>query len=138
MSRHIVQLTGQARAPLTGYALQQGTTSGLHGDGWVASRVRLRIQPLMPVSEIVVRGYRPDSAPAGRVQVSVDGEAIGRPASVKGQFQIVAPLRQKAEAPIEIEIVCESEAWQKPSDDNRDLAFILTELRARHPSVKDR
>jgi len=138
MSRHILHLGTQARAPLTGYVLQEGAASGLHDDGWVASLVRLRMRPLLPVSEIVLRGYRPDSAPAGRVRLSVDGAMMGKASMVSGQFEIVAPLRPRPEATFRVEIACESEGrLGAPGGDDRDLAFILTELRARHPGCKD-
>jgi hypothetical protein len=138
LSRHIVHLGSQARAPLTGYVSQEGAATGLYGDGWVASRVRLQIRPLMPVSEIVLRGYRPDSAPAGSVHVSADGVSIGPPSVVKGKFEIAARLRKRAEDPFWIEMTCDSEgSWAEKDGDGRDLAFILTELRARHPGCKD-
>jgi hypothetical protein len=138
LSRHIVHLGSQARAPLTGYVSQEGPATGLYGDGWVASRVRLQIRPLMPVAEIVLRGYRPESAPAGSVEVSTNGVLIGRLSVVKGKFEIAGRLRKPAEVPFWIEMTCDAEgSWAEKDGDGRDLAFILTELRARHPGCKD-
>ena len=72
---NIQELTGRIRAPLTGYMLQEGTATGLYADGWVAPQVQVEVRALLPVSEIVLRGWRPDNLPRGRVRVSIGDAA---------------------------------------------------------------
>jgi hypothetical protein len=82
----------------------------------------------------VVRGFRPPTAPEAKLRVLVDGTAAAD-AMVSGPFAIDVPVTPQRREAIEIEIACESEpGWAKAAGDDRDLAFIFTELRVRHPA----
>jgi hypothetical protein len=137
-SRNILDLTGGIRAPLTGYMLQNGPAVGLYADGWVASRAELRIRALLPVSEIVLRGWRPGSTPAARIRLSVDDMVAKEAQLPADSFEIILPLRKPLLATFGLWVSVEWEGQRSASSaDSRDLAFVLTELRARHPGVKD-
>jgi hypothetical protein len=136
----IAHLMTGTRAPLTGYALQSSPPVGLYADGWAASHFEVQIRPLMPVSAIVLRGWRPESAPAGRVRVSVDRGAPSEFKLGSGLFEAVVPVARAPQESFHVQADIELEGralTPSTSGDDRDLAFVLVELRARHPGVKD-
>ena len=128
---NIQELTGRIRAPLTGYMLQEGTATGLYADGWVAPQVQVEVRALLPVSEIVLRGWRPDNLPHGRVRVSVGDSAAVEMAAATGMFEltITPPQPMHDKFPVRVAFTSD-EKWSSP--DGRDLAFVLIEIRARH------
>jgi hypothetical protein len=134
----IAQLMTGTRAPLTGYVLQSAPPAGLYSDGWASSHVEVQIRPLMPVSAIALRGWRPDSAPPGRVRIAIDHEAPSEFKLGAGPFEAVVPVTRAPQEifHVQIDTQVEGRALTAGGDD-RDLAFILVELRARHPGVKD-
>jgi 2OG-Fe(II) oxygenase superfamily len=136
-NRYIAALEGAARAPLTGYGVQDGPATGLYADGWAAPRLRLRIRPLLPVSGIVLRGWRGNAPPQGRVRLSVEGTEIFRLETKTEQFDLAASLPKTLDQPFSVEIAADFESKLAPPGDVRDLAFLLTELRLRHPGLKD-
>lgn len=131
MATAISRLSAQARLPLTGYVLQEGPTEGLYGDGWAASRVRIRIKPLRAVKGFTVRAYRPEWAPSAHLTLSIDGKESAH-VSMKGEFEIGTALRP-TEQGLQIEFFSDSPpGWGSLKGDDRDLAFLLKELRAEH------
>jgi Rps23 Pro-64 3,4-dihydroxylase Tpa1-like proline 4-hydroxylase len=136
LAAHIEVLRRRIRAPLTGYLLAEGHAEGLHGDGWASSRVHLKVRPLMPVTGFQLRGFRPPSAPEAKVRILLNG-ATAAEAVLSGPFAIgVTPPEQQDV--FEFEILCDSEqGWAKAAGDDRDLAFILVELRALHPGCPE-
>ncbi len=130
---YTVLLAKHSNVPLTGYALAQGESEGLLGDEWASSNVRLRIKPLLPCSGLVVRGYRPESAPATKLRVSIDGKCVAESA-VTGSFNLAVPVSKAAQEAFDLELQCDPHpGWAKDAGDDRDLAFIFTELRVLHP-----
>jgi hypothetical protein len=132
LHRHIRSLDSGTRAPLTGYVLQQGCTSGLYADLWASSSLKVRIAPLMPVVELTLKGFRPESSPQGTARILIDGAERGRSEAGGGAFEVVAGLSGAMTDPFDVEILFDKPA-AKPAEDDRDLAFVLIELRARHP-----
>ena len=129
--RLISELKSHALAPLTGYALQTGSC-GLHGDGWVASHAELQLNPLRTVSEIVLRGYRPESAPAGLLRISI-AEASAEASVGSGAFEMKLALPQPAQEPFLVKMDFQSD--RTPAIEERDLAFVLVELSCQHPEI---
>lgn len=130
-SRSLEELSSHLRAPLTGYVLQQGAASGIYADGWVASTVELDLRALLPVSGLVLRGWRPDHLPSGHVRISAAGAAPQEAKTGAGVFEIAVkfprPLHETFR--LKLEFISNEPV---PSPDGRDLAVVLTELRARH------
>lgn len=125
-------LASRTRVPLTGYAVVQAASEGLLGDEWASSKVRLRIQTLQPATALLVRGYRPESAPATSLRVRIDGHAAAE-SPINGSFELEVPVNKES---FELELLTDSHpGWAKDSGDDRDLAFILTELRMVHPTA---
>ncbi|MGA2711508.1 MAG: 2OG-Fe(II) oxygenase [Bryobacteraceae bacterium] len=125
---YIRDLLSRVRAPLTGYALQEGGSSGLYADGWVAGNVRFTARPLKPVSRIGVRGWRPDSATkSAEITVRVNDEAAVSAKVDGGLFELRVALDQPLEVPFVVEIGCQP-ALEAPND-GRSLAFVLIEMR---------
>jgi hypothetical protein len=131
-SRLISELKSHALAPVTGYVLQTGTAIGLHGDGWVASHAELQMSPLRTVSEVVLRGYRPESSPPGRQRVTI-GEASAELSIGSGEFEMKLPLLQPAEETFLLKMDFQSD--RAPAIEERDLAFVLVELSVQHPEI---
>ena len=133
MTAHIQSLRARLRAPLTGYALLEGPTEGLYGDGWASSRVHLQVKPLQPVSSFLVRGFRPPTAPEAKLQVMLDG-ALAVESLISGSFELTVPVPNPAQEKFDLELLSDSEpGWAKSVGDDRDLAYVLPELRANHP-----
>ena len=125
-------LSKRTKVPLTGYVLQQGESQGLYGDDWASSHVRLRVQPLEPLTGFLVRGYRPETAPAANLRVLLNGNQVAETAII-GSFEIALPIAKGSQEAIDLELLSDSTpAWAKDAGDDRDLAYILTELRAQH------
>jgi len=128
---NIRELTGRIRAPLTGYMLQEGTATGLYADGWVAAQVQVEVRALLPVSEIILRGWRPDNLPRGRVRVSVGDAPPVETETGTGMFEVTVTPPQSLHDTFPVHIAFTSdEKWSSP--DGRELAFVLIEIRARH------
>jgi 2-oxoglutarate-Fe(II)-dependent oxygenase superfamily protein len=134
---HAVQdLTSRVHAPLTGYVLQTGSASGIYADGWVASHAEIAIQPLAAVASIVLRGWRPEKAPAGRVRLAV-GNNAAEIAVAGGSFEISLSLPKAPEEKFVLTIDTKSQSRVVDSGvDARDLEFLVSEIRARHPLLK--
>jgi Rps23 Pro-64 3,4-dihydroxylase Tpa1-like proline 4-hydroxylase len=125
-------LSKRTKVPLTGYVLQQGESEGLYGDDWASSRVRLRVQPLQPLAGFVVRGFRPESAPAANITIRMNGKVVVE-SPISGSFEFPLPIAKGTEDAFDLELLSDSKpGWAKDSGDDRDLAYILTELRAQH------
>jgi hypothetical protein len=128
---YIGDLLRKVRAPLTGYALQVGESSGLYGDDWVSGRVQLRIRPGKPVKNLVVKGWRPENSQArATITVRIDE----RPAAVAqvdhGAFEISVPFDPELTA--DYVLGMDSDVEFSTPGDSRPLAYILTELRHEH------
>ncbi len=129
---YLREILSHARAPLTGYLMQEGTTEGLYGDGWAHPNVKLQIRPLRPVTGLQLRGWRPDYATtSAQVTVRLNGRAVAEATAGCGVFEI--PLTS-AEYPItqSFQIQIECRPALQPEADTRELAFVIMELRAEH------
>ena len=132
LGSYIRILKESVRIPLTGYALQKGLASGFHADLWVESRFEVRIEPLTPIVELILRGFRPAGSPPGIVRILINGEEASKDRVGAGPFEIAARLRPERREPFDLGILCDTPA--NCGADERDLAFVLIELRARHPA----
>ena len=132
----IVDLRSYVRVPLTGYVLQGGSPVGVFSDQWVESHAEVEIQPLTPVSGVLLRGWRPEKAPPGRVRLAV-GDAFVESPLADGNFEVALKLPQTADAPFRLHIDTTSQGRAvDPAIDSRDLAFRVAEIRAKHPLVQ--
>lgn len=130
-ANNIREFGSRVRAPLTGYMLQEGAITGLYSDGWLAPEAEVQVRALLPVSEIVLRGWRPDDAPRGRIRVSIADAAWAESQTGGGMFEVTVKLPQSVHGTFPIRIAFTSEQESR-SPDGRDLAFIVAEIRARH------
>jgi hypothetical protein len=132
---HLIEdLRSHALAPLTGYILQDGRAEGLYGDGWVAPLVKLRIRALESVSQIELRGYRPGQVPLGRLQIAIDDVLTAEFPVNTSTFEVSAELPKPLTGTFGLTLTFEPEGDRHRADgDDRDLAFVLLELRAFHP-----
>lgn len=131
-NRDIAERDSCMRAPLTGYALQPAAPKGVFHDQWVCSRAEVRIRPIAPVDGLLLRGWRPENSPAASVRIAV-GDQVAESA-VKGEFQIDLDLPGPAREEFTVTIDTRAEGRAVDSaEDVRDLQFLITELRARHP-----
>jgi hypothetical protein len=130
-SAYILDLLSRVRAPVTGYALQEGISTGLYADGWVAGKVRFTVRPLKPVAALSMRGWRPNQAEkSAEITVRVNDKSATTTVD-DGLFEIRVALDQPLETPFVIEI--DSQPASKAPNDDRSLAFVLIEMRAEGP-----
>jgi hypothetical protein len=135
-NRAISDLMSYVRVPLTGYVLQTGSAAGVFADGWVSSHAEFEIHPLTQVSGVLLRGWRPDKAPSGRIRLSTGTASVEAPIGAGG-FEITLKLPQPAESTFRLKIDAEVTGHTvDPSVDSRDLVFLVTEIRAKHPLVQ--
>ena len=129
---YVREILSRLRAPLTGYVMQEGPSEGLYAEGWTQRRVVLQIRPLQPVTALLLRGWRPDYAPApAHVVVRVNGRVAAEKDAGHGVFEIeLRGPEFPARETLRIEIECDPAF--RPEGDARELAFVLTEIRAGH------
>jgi 2OG-Fe(II) oxygenase superfamily len=133
MQRELTAAKQNARIPLTGYIGQEGPAHGFHHDLWVEPSLRVRLTAVEPVVKLELRGYRPESSEEGRVSVFVNGAEIGAGEAGAGQFMVGCALQSRVEGAFDLEVKFTGQAAPKSDSDDRDLAFMLLDLRALHP-----
>src|SRR5579884_2180966 len=129
---YIRDLMSRVRAPLTGYVLQEGRSTGLFADGWAQMHAAVAIQPLNPVIALRVRGWRPESAPArAKVTIRIDNQVRAEALAGHGVFEVEVDART---APLTKTFLLEAEcdARAPAEGDDRELAYVLLEIRAEH------
>jgi Rps23 Pro-64 3,4-dihydroxylase Tpa1-like proline 4-hydroxylase len=128
-SRHayIADLLKSVRAPITGFALQDGGSEGLYADGWGSCRTRFKVRPLTPATCVSIRCWRP-AQPGGSpdVTLTANGKSIVAKPDTEA-FEIRLETDQPVTGPFEIEIVCRPALAAQ--NDDRELAFVLIEVR---------
>ena len=133
MERELAVLKQNTRIPLTGYIRQESAAHGFHHDLWVEPRLRVRLTAVEPVAKLELRGYRPESSRKGRVSVSVNAAEIGGGEAGAGPFTVGCVLPSRVEGNFDLEIKFTGSAAPKGDSDDRNLAFMLLDLRALHP-----
>jgi len=129
---YIRDILSRVRAPLTGYVMQEGPAEGLYPDGWTKARIALTVRPLEAVTALRFIGWRPDYAPASAtVTLRINGQTAAEAVVGEGVFEIEVNRR---ESPIAETFLIETECNPafRPEGDDRDLAFVLMEIRAGH------
>jgi hypothetical protein len=135
-NRAVADLMSYVRVPLTGYVLQAGSAEGVFTDGWISSHAAFDIQPLTQVSGILLRGWRPENAPPGRIRLTAGGSTT-EAAMGTGSFEISLKLAQPADTPFRLQIDSDCQGPGVAAGvDSRDLVFLIAEIRARHPLVQ--
>ncbi len=119
------------RLRLDGPVISSGQ-EGLWHDGWVTARLVLQLEVGQPIGELVVCGVLPPMLKEQRLTLTVDGQQHVRQLAEAGEFQWAIPLALGAGTR---SLVIEAERTWQPrstgeSDDARQLAWLLSELRA--------
>jgi 2OG-Fe(II) oxygenase superfamily len=128
---YIADILSRVRAPLTGYVLQEGPSEGLYSEGWTAQKSRFMVRPLEPLKSLTIKGWRPDAAdPNSKVAVSINGEPRATVPVGHGVFEIPITFDPPSTVAISVEISCDP--VYRPERDNRELGFVLMEVRAEH------
>ena len=124
------------RVPVTGYAVQTGTTAGAYSDLWMGPRVEVELEPRTRVNGIRLQGWRPDGAPRGKLRMSVDMANVETMVA-GGLFTIELPLprdyREAFRVIVECEAIPRSGVVPSVTNDPRELSFKFVELRMLHP-----
>jgi hypothetical protein len=128
---YIREILSRVRAPLTGYVVQDGTSGGLYSEGWTAKNTRFAIRPLEPLKSLTIKGWRPDAAdPNSTVEVRIDGSLRATLQVGHGVFEIPIDFNPARTDTVAIEISIDPA--YRPEGDNRELGFVLMEVRAGH------
>lgn len=126
-SAYIVDLLTKVRAPITGFALQEGPSEGLYADGWAACHIRFSVRPLTPATSVTIRGWRPaQAAGAPEITLTVDDKTITATPETES-FEIRLETDASGTSPHSVAIDC-GPRLAGVSDD-RELAFVLIEVR---------
>ena len=127
-------MESRLRVPLTGYVLQEGPATGFHSDLWAEPSLRLRLVPSEPVVKLELHGFRSEGSEPGHVTLLVNGAEVGIGTAHPGKFAVSATLRARQTEPFDLEIRFRGPVASKGAGkDDRDLAYMLLELRALHP-----
>jgi Rps23 Pro-64 3,4-dihydroxylase Tpa1-like proline 4-hydroxylase len=131
-SAYIREILSRLRAPLTGYVTQEGPVEGLYHDGWAQPKMSLRFRCDRPVTALRLRGWLPESGSAEtRLRVHLNGCLMADTALKPGAFELeLAGTEYPIMNIARIDVEC-GPPFRVPGDD-RDLAFVFTELRAEH------
>ncbi len=124
---YIIDLLARVRAPITGFALQEGPSEGLYADGWAACHVRFNVRPVTDAARITIRGWRPaqpGSTPA--LTLGVDGKSVTATPDAES-FEVHLEIDQPTMLPHSIAI--DREPRLVIDNDDRELAFVLIEVR---------
>lgn len=130
---YINHLEECARVPLTGYIRQEGRATGFYNDLWTAPLFKVRLAPQAAVTQLTVKGFRPQGSAACKLRMLVNGEQVSEGEASSGPFVLEARLPVMQTAPFDMEIRLEAPPGHKVAgEDKRDIAYLLMELRARH------
>ena len=134
--RAIQTITANIPAPLTGY-VRQDSAKGLFWDSWASSQVEIGIRPIEPVSHLVIRGWRPEDVPSGKLAATIDGAAAGEFPLGNGEFECDVRLPHPLSQSFRLTLDYQGPDRGKPRPgDSRDLAYVLLEVQARHPLMR--
>ncbi len=131
------QLAARVRVPVTGYVVQEGSTAGVYGDGWIASAMKVQLRAVDPVTSLTLRVYRPEAAGGGRVRILVDGREVANSIIEAGASDIPAAFRRDRGESFTLEILFEAAQKWSPPDDDRDLALMAIEMRMEPPAATE-
>jgi hypothetical protein len=86
---------------------------------------------------MVLRGWRPDSSPGAQIYIAINDEPAGGYPIGGGRFACrVRPSRHLRDT-FSVSIDFDAAArGARPANDPRDMALLLTELRAHHPWLR--
>jgi len=116
---------------LKGRGIILGNPTGLYRDGWASPRLRLTIQPHMPVTQVTIRGWVPDGMPAGgQITMHIAGHCATARLD-PGVFKLSFYLDSITNA---ILVAVEATKCIAPEGPpGRILSFVLMELELIHP-----
>ena len=132
---HLRELLGSARAPLTGYVTQAEVAQGLSPDDWAGPHMSISLKPQEPISEIYVKGWRANEAPAGKLRIGAGSHGSSETTVGGGFFEAKMKLSKATAEPFTFTMDLDAPGnGLPPGGDPRELAFRLMEVRAIHPS----
>jgi hypothetical protein len=135
LERELLALKQTARIPTTGYIRQEGPASGFHYDLWAGPSLRVQLTAIEPIVKLELKGFRPEGSGKGRVTVLVNGEEAGAGEVSAGQFSVGCGLPKRVEGAFDLELRFAGAPAPKSAGDERELSFMLVELRAMHPLI---
>jgi Rps23 Pro-64 3,4-dihydroxylase Tpa1-like proline 4-hydroxylase len=132
-SRRIQDLTKAldeaVRVPLTGFALQEGVTTGFWADGWIKSRFEVGIRLQEPARAVVVDGYLPEAFGQDlELTLWMNGSAVSRHKVAPGLFSLEIPAQGGAGELLKLGITS-NRSYRATSGDQRELVVILRAIR---------
>jgi hypothetical protein len=85
----------------------------------------------------VIAGWRPDDAPGPlQPETTISGEESVTVTRGTGLFEVSLQTKHVISEPFTLAIRSTAQSRPKPSSDDRELVFILTELKALHPKKR--
>lgn len=133
---YIASILGGLRAPVMGYAVQQGESQGLMPDGWTGGRATFTLVPERPVYGLEVRGWLPDHLrELPTVTLRIDGREMAVQPAANGPWSLGVRFAAPLSEAIAVELDCDrtfSGKRQGVNEDTRELGFNLMAVRLSH------
>jgi hypothetical protein len=132
---YIRQLQSTLKAPVTGYVLQGQRSKGVYRDGWAAPILEVHIRPLKPVDKLLIRGWRPPEADTVRFDAFVNARQVLHASVGNREFEFAVDCQEPLRETFTLRLECgpvHLSPENSDTGDSRNLAFVLTEIRAEH------
>jgi len=136
LGKYVRLLQGNIRLPIAGYVIQEGATTGAYGDGWIASAMKVRLKPVLPVSGLTIHAFRPEEAGPGQIRILIDGAEVANSPVEQGSSEVTAQFTRGKDASFTLEVLFEAQQKWSPPGDDRDLALMMIEMRMEHPEAE--
>ncbi|HEX3952766.1 MAG TPA: 2OG-Fe(II) oxygenase [Stellaceae bacterium] len=136
LQHYLNEVLDAIRAPIVGYALQVGTSSGLFHDGWVTRNVKLQLRAERVIAGFTIKGFIPDHFPAlnRTLEVEIDGQKFVF-ALPNGGFAFGCPKPIDAGSLFDLALRCDADfnaSEAGAGGDRRSLAYHLDAIELSH------
>jgi hypothetical protein len=130
---YLDEVTAAIKAPVLGWALQVGKSSGLFHDNWATTEVRLQLRCERSVDSVTVEGFIPANAveQSRLFTIEIDGVPFEFQSEKNGSFSFTCPTKLERGATFALTLLCDSKfktAEPGATDDLRPLSFLLTAI----------
>ena len=135
--RYLDQILRATKAPILGYALQLGDSTGLFHDDWATREVSLQLRTERQVAGIIVKGFIPDEFPRlnRTFEIAVDSNRSRFKLAENGRFNFFCPAQIAAGATFSLTLRCDADfnaSVAGQGDDQRSLSYHLDTIELSH------
>ena len=122
-----------ARAPLSGYGIQEGEARGIWPDGWIGTPFEVAIRLQMPSDSIRLEGFLPEQTlPEVELRASVNGAEVMQEVVRPGNVSLNIPAEAGAGDLVKLRVVANRSYCPLHAGagaDGRELVIVIREVR---------